>query len=367
MRAAALVVLAGCAAKAQAPAETPVYGSAIDTTSRREHVIKPETIVAPRPELPIASYIPDLHEELRWPLSPMTHPTAEPRFPIAAVFADPGVDWHELCARGVQHRNTGGRNVDESDYLRAWCLASSGDIESSAPILAHLLRSTVPDLSAAVRIDLATLIANSGNADVADHILAKAQIRDLPTLDTLAAMYIELGKDADAFEMTSRTLDASTVTTVGDRCQRLTRAIALGNDPLLFTQLDSLASTGKGKVPDPTCVRLHHAVVCHSAPGENCRDYFNDVQVDPDTATLVAAYVAWPDTGTWLDFLRIANMAFPLRTRPEGATLLRESLYVALRHGPTCQPDLMKLAYVAATDLKDTRLAAAIAECVAKP
>jgi hypothetical protein len=87
---------------------------------------RPSTKVsAPRPEIDLSWLLADFHDELRWPLTGMSHPALEPRFPIAQQLAMPGIGWQDLCARGVQHR-TSATQKELLAYLRGWCAALAG-------------------------------------------------------------------------------------------------------------------------------------------------------------------------------------------------------------------------------------------------
>src|ERR1043165_1902809 len=78
----------------------------------------------PRPDVDLSVLVPDFHDELRWPLTPMNHPVMEPKFPIPQVFAQPGIGWLELCGSGAMNRY--GKEKEMLSYLRGWCKAVDG-------------------------------------------------------------------------------------------------------------------------------------------------------------------------------------------------------------------------------------------------
>lgn len=293
-------------------------------------------VSAPRPELDIEQLLPNFHEELRWPLSTMSHPELAPQFNIAAVFAQPGLGWMKLCDRGVQNRITAGRNRDELEYLRGWCSAVRGDADAACSKLVPLMTSPVLGLAAAVRIDLATIIANAGNVDSADKLLGKHRIQEVEILDTLAATYFELGMERDAYEINRRVLDSSHSSNAV-HCRRLVKDIVLGNDDagISRTKLDRLAAHST----DATCDDLAAAIECRL--GSSCSTHFRRHNVDPRFNHLLAAYRGWPNHAAsstqWVGVARSALFAVPV-PGSEDVTLV--ALDAALRARGRCEHDL---------------------------
>jgi hypothetical protein len=329
----AALLLAACAAKPPAPLDV---GNAAAPATGSRPVRDWPPVSATRPELDIEQLIPDFHDVLRWPLSAMAHPTLEPRFAIAAVFADPGVGWLELCQRGVQNRIMAGQGRDELDYLRGWCNAVKGDADGACDKLAPLVSSTVMGMSTAVRVDVANIIANQGGIDKADHLLKKHNIRDLALLDILAATYVEVGDLNDAFEINRRATDQDLTPVPATKCRRLVRDIVLRGRGGHEIRAKELADMTKGKAPDPTCVELHHEMLCWLR-ARDCDDYFQDIGVDVRTSYLIDAYQSWPhdpvSSTRWLDIATDAVRAMPL----EGAREMAVSAFdAAIRASSSC-------------------------------
>lgn len=302
-------------------------------------------IAVPRPELDVEQLVPDLHEALRWPLTAMSHPELSPRFEIANVFAQPGIGWLDLCERGVQNRMTAGRNLDELDYLRGWCSAIKGDADTACGKLVPLTHSAVFGMPDAVRIDVANILANTGGVDTADHLIAKHRIDDIEILDTLAATYVELGMERDAFEVNRRALDSIGHTTTPVQCRRLVKDLVLGGEggwTAGLRQLDDIVTNSK--VPDPTCVALTREVKCWIGPAENCDEYFRAVSIDPRNTYLLAAYRAWPrGDGSAHDWGRVTSEAVKAHDLPGAKELAWLSLEAAIKAAPACDPGLMTL------------------------
>src|SRR5262249_50930548 len=147
----------------------------------------------PRPEIDIAQFLPDFHEELRWPLTQLMHPKLEPTYAIATALAAPGMGWLDLCAIGAQNRHASGNN-DQQAYLRGWCSVAKDDVDHACQYLAPLLGSVTRGMSAAVRSDLANILVAQGDADNAEHFINKHDLRDIAMLDQLAASFVEIGK-----------------------------------------------------------------------------------------------------------------------------------------------------------------------------
>jgi hypothetical protein len=297
---------------------------------------------AERPNIDISRYVPDMHDELRWPLSGMSHPKLEPTYPIATALAAPGVGWIDLCSIGAQNRMTSG-DRDVVSYLRGWCNVIKGDVDNACRYLTPLLGSVTRGLSTAVRTDLANILVDQGDADHAEHWIAKHQIRDLETLDRLAASYVEVGSTHDAFAINRLAIDADNAPTAATRCRRLTRAIVLGpaGDMLPFEELSQLVENAK--VPDAECAAQLHAVACwrdHSA--QACRAYERDQGTDPRAAELVDLYFRWPDEADLNTWWRIADEAVLLTSVPGADDIAIDAFDAALRAAHDCGPGVRR-------------------------
>lgn len=351
----AALLLAACAPKPAEPLEALNAHESITEPLKARHV-EPR-LAAPRPPLDVTQLVPDFHDDLRWPLTAMSHPSLEPRFAIAPVFADPGIGWLELCKRGVHKRITGGRNRDELDYLRGWCSASAGDIDTACGTLAPLVSSAVLGISPAVRIDLANIIVDAGHADRAEHWLSKHAINDVQILDTLAATYVEVGGERDAYEINRRAMDSDNRPSQETQCRRLIKHIVLGPEgerALPVAQLTQLAT--KPKLPDPTCKRLFDAWQCASNPARDCIDYLRDAGIDTKFQMVLRAYHHWPTghapLGRWLSVVEDARFAVAL---PEALELTLTALETAARVGGACSYETYQVA-IEIEKLMDTML-----------
>lgn len=293
--------------------------------------VAPPTVFVNRPSLQVPELVPDFHDELRWPLSSMSHPVLEPKFDIAAQFAQPGIGWTELCARGVQNRY--GQDKELLSYLRGWCNAVKGDADAACANLAPLLGSTTAHLGRAVRTDLANILAN-GHLDKAQHLINVNHIRDVAMLDLLTANYVEVGTVDEALAMNRQAMDSDDYASDATKCIRWTRDVVLTNAKMsdLLQQVEQLAT--KPKLPDPKCVELHHKLKCWRDAGAACREYMQDQGWDQEIIDLNAAYYSWPTGNTsrhWLDIVDLARAAIPL----SGANqILLAALENALRAGP---------------------------------
>lgn len=294
---------------------------------------------AARPDLDVAELVPDFHDLLRWPLSAMNHPTLEPKFGIAAVFADPGIDWIELCQRGVQNRSMGAQRRDELDYLRGWCSTLSRDVDTACAKLTPLVSSTVLGIPAAVRIDIANILVDNGHADKAEHWIKRHSIDDPELLDTLAASYAEVGNDRDAWTINRHVIDSDVKPTLETVCRRLAKHIVLspeGERLAPAAELEKIATTANN--PNPVCAELHHAIRCWSNPASDCSDYLRDMGIDQKYGVVLRAYYSWPSgrapASSWLYVANNAQYAVDI---PEGLELTLASLETAASVGGQCQ------------------------------
>jgi tetratricopeptide (TPR) repeat protein len=312
-------------------------------------------VSALRPTLDIEHLVPDFHEELRWPLSPMRHPELEPQFEIASVFAQPGIGWIELCDRGITNRVSAGRNRDELEYLRGWCAAIKGDADTACRKLAPLTSSAVLGIPAAVRTDLANIIANAGNIDTADRLINQHRIDDFELMDTLSATYLEIGNERDAFEINRRALDNDVSAKPALQCRRIVKAIALGGQSDRVRWLGQLSDLATNpKVPDETCVALRNAARCFVGRTYECEPYFRAQSINTRYTYLLAAYQKWPSRGhywDWLDIVITASAASDIQGADELATV---ALDAALRSAPSCFSKVLRTVKEIAGDAQVT-------------
>lgn len=312
------IVVLGLAACSGAPGPAPAAPTPVPAPRRPRGRLDMDEVAVSRPTVDVASLLPDFTEELRWPLAPSVHPDLEPAFPVAAQLADEGVTWHDLCAMGAQHRHVPGRKAQLVAYLGAWCSAAAHDDDQAVAQLASLGSTTFDGLGDALPIDLADILADAGDADDAEHLIAKYDLRDVAMLDDLAAIYVELGHLDGARAINQDALDVGTRSPEADQCHRAARAIVLGPSLARALKLQDLerVHVAGHKVPDPTCVALDAALACWVHPATSCRPYVQAQGLDPREAALIAAYYEWPDRpapyDTWRGIARDATSAVGL-------------------------------------------------------
>ena len=298
----------------------------------------------PRPDVDVSIYEPEFHDDLRWPLSGMNHPALEPRFPVAQELAI-GVDWQTLCARGVQNR-TSPTQKELLSYLRGWCDVQKRDVDGACADLTPLMGAMTLGMREAVKQDLANIIVGHGDADIAEHWLSKHNIRDAHVLDLLAANYVEVGSEADASTINRRAIDSDSRASDATRCRRLAKRIAFGfenSNTMAFKELELLSVPPKNTVAvvDPTCARLYHKVVCSREPGQMCRGYFTDENLDVRALWVLDAYFRWPRAGErWPRWWNIADSAMRGTPTPGAVELAVTALEAAVRANGSCHPEM---------------------------
>ncbi|HEY5945059.1 MAG TPA: hypothetical protein VIV40_06185 [Kofleriaceae bacterium] len=335
MRWMGLLVLAACGAKAPGLSVENAQQQQQQQQQRFAWPMDPR-VHEDRPAIDMSWLVPDFHEELRWPLSGMNHPVLEPRFPIAQELAI-GLEWQQLCDRGVQNR-VSATQKEALSYLHGWCDVMKRDIDSACAHLTPLLDSLTPGLPSAVRHDLANILVDHGDADKAEHWLTKHHIRDIETLDLLAANYVEVGSRADAFAINRRAIDADDHASAATKCRRLVRRIVIGTEADTTFATEELKQFVKDvKVPDPTCLQLYNKVACWQAPESACFAYLRDEQIDPTRGTqLIKAYYAWPSSGTFYDWWQVGSNAASAMPLPGAGELAINALSAALRAASFC-------------------------------
>lgn len=336
--AAALVVMA-CAPRAAEPLHQPTeHKKPPPTTGTPVYEFKTRV---PRPELPdVAGLVPDLTEQLRWPLTVMEHPALEPRYPVARDLAVAGIAWTELCARGVQNR-IDPAHKDELAYLGAWCLAEQHDTAGAVRALVPLTHSNNLGLASAVSFDLANVLVADVDFPHADQLLSGDNVRDPLLWDLLAAAYYEVGKNSDSWQASSTAAQLDPNARMELRCRRIVRLAMLGSPGETQVFLDELADAAKQKAPDPTCVDLALRVPCAIDPADRCDPYLRSQHYVPRRAELLAAYEDWPaEAGTsgWLDYAWKAWHAFPA----DGSLELVNGALDAAVGTSACEPQLLQ-------------------------
>jgi len=315
----------------------------------------PSVSSAPRPTIDLSNYLPDFHDELRWPLSPMTHPQFAPAFDVGTVFAQPGHGWTDLCERRVYARMIPGRH-DELVYLRGWCYALEGNASAAAAELADLRSSQIASLAVAVKIDLANILATAGSAERAAALLARFRVDDVEVYDVLASIYFELDRPSDAAVINNRALSFDSDERT--RCVRLARGAVFGTDAEPFEDLTLQATH---PLPDATCVALYHAVSCHIGP--SCVTYFKDRAIDLKVDSLVRAYRSWPRVGTYSTWTAIGDLALKALPTPGADAIAKSALGAALDVAPPCEPGLLQSLSWAVSSFAWPRFSAELARC----
>jgi hypothetical protein len=298
------VVTIACAPRAAEPL-APV----IAHKERQLELPAPHSLQVPRPDvvLDVNAFVPDLHDELRWPLTVAMHPVLAPQFPIARELAQPGVEWTSLCSGPVLARHVIGTNANDlMEYLRGWCAALAHDPDGALGHFAHVRGSVVAGLAAALVYDIAFVLADE-TADVAERLLQKHNLPDLAILDTLAATYIEIGRDDDARQINRRAIAFAGHTTTAAYCRRYARDILLGGD---LAQLRPLLGTTKVDA----CTELIEKLDCTVA--HDCFAFVTKHGGTSAEARIVDAVLSWPTDArnydVWNGFALRLRLALPL-------------------------------------------------------
>jgi len=344
---AGVVLLAACASAPPEPLHNP---RPLDRVP--EEVVTPAPAFPPllsmaaRPTITLPPLPPpaaprnDPSELVRWPLSQATHPSLEPAFAIAKVFAQPGVSWIDLCARGVQNRRGGGIAEEHRAYLIAWCDVLRHDAPSAVARLARLMTTLQRGIPDAVRRDIANIVVDAGPSDVAEELLARAQIDDLTTYDLIAATYAEIGRTSEARYFNDRAIAGSTNGTTGV-CERHARDILLAPAELrreLISRFRLISA----------CRVLADDVACWN-DAKDCISSLGPVE------TLHELYNTWPtapsDAKTWWN---IADRSMLILSVPGADALATFALRAAVE-ASRCKSRNVRIAIDAAEQLRATR------------
>ena len=332
---AVFVVAAACGAKA------PAGVGNVETSTRRE-ASQWRELYANRPRIDLSWLMPDFHDELRWPLTGMNHPSLDPRFAVADQLAI-GLTWQQLCARGV-HKRVVPTQKELLSYLHAWCDVQTKDVDGALTRLTPLLGSTTLGLAQAVRQDIANILVDHGSADKAEHWLHKHAIKDAQVLDLLAAGYVEVGSMPDAFAINRRALDNDFRPTDDTTCRRLTRRIVIGLEIETLASIDSLKSLAMKSYQEaePLCMRLLHKVQCWRDPSASCSFFFADENADTHAMLLYDSYYEWPAKKVgwfeWLVYVDKARLALPT---PGAAELVLTALETSVAAHGDCANQAM--------------------------
>jgi hypothetical protein len=329
-----VVFATACAGRHRAPPEPlhdPPVGAltptdevrAIDTRTesmkRAAAQPAPAADQPPGPDPQIAELIAqiDPSEYVRWPLTPNHPPALEPAYAIASVFASPGVTWLDLCRMGAQNRRGAG-NLDQTEYLRAWCDVLKRDAAAAVARLHPLVNSGVLGMPAAVRTDIANIVVDTGDADQAQQLLAAARIDELDELDLIAASYAEIGKSEDAIVFADLAIDAHDPRRPADHCMRLARKIVLvrgASRSHVISQLGRFSRVA-------SCVALYNELACwHQG---FCDPYLLSHGVSDKKLALGHIFKDWPaptaKADDWLKFARRAWLYSAERESYEATT-----------------------------------------------
>jgi hypothetical protein len=312
-----------------------------------QHAPVHRVVTAPRPDLPIAIDVPDLSEELRWPLSIVEHPNLEPHYPVARVLAEPGISWTDLCARGVQNRRDPSHK-DELAYLGGWCAALKHDTSEAITTLAPLMHASNMELASSVPFDIAFIVAANEDADHADKILRGSNVKQPEVWDLIAASYYEVSKDSDALYATSTARQLDPKATDAVSCHRLARQLLLGSSAYREGWLDQLKGLAAHKMPAQSCVELSVSVPCVVA--RECHEYLVAQNVPELQIELFDALQHWPNVGDqdmWMAEAWRARRAWPA----EGSVRLVEAAVDAAVASVPCASVLLEDLAISADDL----------------
>jgi len=321
-----MLVLAGCY---PAISRRKLHNDILERQKKATHArTLQKSIATPRPELDVTSWMPEPVHELRWPRSSNSHPVLDPEYNIADLLAQPGVTWMDLCKMGAQNRRLSTANQDPIEYLRAWCAVAKRDVDEAIRRLAPLGHSTIIGIPQAVRIDIANIVVDFGDADAAEKLLTKHHLPDTDLLDMVAATYVEIGKLDDAAQINARAIESNAFASAAIQCRRLHRSIVLGNTRGI-RQLELMAA-GTPKTPaDETCAKLSHEISCWKRPETDCGPYMTDEGLDSRLAILVSVYHQWPKgnafSSDWLSIVDLALLALPMEHADEFAVVALES------------------------------------------
>lgn len=330
-----LVVLAACGAPPR-PTPPPSADPAVEALpghrpGHRASHDSAELVTVPRPEIPALAPVlaiapPDPSDHVRWPLTANRHPALEPSYAIAPVFADPGVSWVDLCRLGAQNRRTSGALTDQTEYLKAWCDVSRREITSAVTRLGALAHSPVLGLPTAVRLDIANILVDAGDASEAQRVLAAARVADLAVLDLLAASYIEVGKIRDGAQLNELALGSYDFRRPADQCERITRRVLLLSETERALEFPDFTPY----LGNHSCMVLANEVRCWAK--RDCAGYLAAQGIPLPMANVASLYFTWPASPerseTWL---QLADLAYMRLGTPGADTLATAAWEGALR------------------------------------
>lgn len=318
-----LVAMAACAPRPPEPLPPVTRVRAVPP------IHAPLLVRAPRAGVAFPDLVPELAEEPRWPLTGMQHPSLQPSYDIADALAEPGITWTDLCARNVDRRRDPAHR-DELLYLSGWCAAARHDPAAAITLLAQVRGSAVPGIAHAVPFDVANILVDSQDAEHADQILDRAQLRTPPLYDVLAAAYFEIGRNDDAVEATAAALQLDSRHAPAATCHRLARSALLGPQASRALLVSELASAANKKPPDPVCVELASQVSCAVDPQAGCGSYWYGHTIDPELLDLARIDEHWTTARPWRDWLDLADEIHVDLARPQAAPMCTAALDAAI-------------------------------------
>ncbi len=292
------------------------------------------------PPIDIAIVDPDPTPELRWPLALSDHPELAPRFDIAKVLAEPGLDWTQLCRMGAQRRIVPALR-DQHLYLRAWCATGANDHAGAVETLAKLRTSVVPGLAAAVRVDLANLLVSSDSG--ARPLVAKVELAgETDLLDRVAALYADMNKLGAATEINELALANDSGVSPAKTCQRLARRVLLAPD--MYRRSKTAFSTegpsddsgllfGAKLGQDAKCRELDAQLSCWLVKS-NCSAWYKLAASSAEDAALLDAHAAWPSGSARADdeaWFHVVRRAFAARPKKEAYVFATIALEASMR------------------------------------
>src|SRR5207249_2611787 len=143
----------------------------------------------------------------------------------------------------------------------------------------HLRSSVVLGIPDALPFDISNILADTGDVDDAEHLLAKHALdHDVSLLDTLVATYIEVGKLRAAQDIDRLATDADHTPAQNRTCARLARAIVTASPGSRRGELEQLVLVNRshGQKVTSDCLALQHELACWVQPVDQCEDYVKE-------------------------------------------------------------------------------------------
>jgi hypothetical protein len=217
----------------------------------------------------------------------------------------------------------------QPDYEAAWQKIRNGD-RQAVDALGAIARTAHGPLARAALLDVVNLIADSEIHQSAVSHLARLHLDATPSLDLLAALYLEHGQHDDAWAVGALALRDEKRGVVPRSCERRVAWTTLGD-------LD--VSELRGDTP---CSRRVSALACANTRAQvsvgvgarlvATRECFNELPDDPDRDAkllVVIAYNDWDHAVTVTQFADIARELEPALAVPGAENLAVTALEVA--------------------------------------